>query len=325
MSTPAPPPAPSPLPEPDPLPPGPPEEEFWEKYNPRLEFPLSTVGSVFLHVAIGALLIFVLLHMASKAPDRSGVPLTLVDVGGLDDSGSGSAGSGGIDEPLFKPTDDLFRPTEVLPVIPNLPQAEANPNTTTLPDAARNLALPTTSPRPTGAEKGAGNQPGRGYDDSQGKGPGGTGADSTRARNLRWTIRFRTSSGRDYLDQLQLMGARLIVPVPGKDKEYVYVPDLRNPSGKRPPTKQEEGELAGMIKFGDNRAGSVRQVAQELGLDFTPQVFWAFFPKHVEDELDRKEKGYRNRRPEQIEETVFRVIMRGGNYEIVVEDQTVKR
>jgi hypothetical protein len=243
----------------------------------------------------------------------------------MDDEGSGSAGSGGVDEPLFKPTDDPFKAHEVLPVVPNLPQAEANPNTTTPPDAAGNLPPATTSPRPVGAEKGSGKEPGRGYDETKGKGPGGTGADSTRARNLRWTIRFRTTSGRDYLDQLQLMGAKILVPVPGKDQEYVYVPDLRNPSSKRAPTKNELGELAGMIKFGDNRPASVRQVAQELGVDFSPQVFWAFFPKHVEEELDRKEKGYRNRRPEQIEETLFRVIMRGGNFEIVVDDQTVKR
>jgi hypothetical protein len=326
MSSPAPKPGPNPPPDPDPnvLPPGPPPEEFWEKYNKRLEFPLSTVGAVFLHVAVGALVVFILLRMAANATDRASVPLVLADVGGLDDSGSGSEGSGGVDEPLFRPTDEPFKPIEVMPIDPNLPEAQANPNTTTLPDAAGNLAPPTT-PRPVGAEKGSGKEPGKGYDGTKGKGPGGTGADSTRARNLRWIIRFRTSSGRDYLDQLRVMGARVIIPVPGGNKQYVYVPDLANLAGKRPPTKEEESELAGMIKFGDNRAESVRQVAQELGLDFNPQAFWAVFPKNIEEELERKEKGYRNRRAEQIEETVFRVIMRGGNYEIVVEDQTVKR
>ena len=42
-------------------------------------------------------------------------------------------------------------------------------------------------------------------------------------------------------------------------------------------------------------------------------------------ELSRKEQNYRNRRAEDIEETVFRVVVRGGNYEIVVDDQTAKR
>jgi hypothetical protein len=55
------------------------------------------------------------------------------------------------------------------------------------------------------------------------------------------------------------------------------------------------------------------------------QSFWAFFPRGLEDELSRKELAYRNRRSEDIEETIFSVLIRGGSYEVVVVAQTPKR
>ena len=44
-----------------------------------------------------------------------------------------------------------------------------------------------------------------------------------------------------------------------------------------------------------------------------------------EDELARKETAYRNRRSDDIEETVFQVTVRGGGYDLLVYDQTPKR
>ena len=66
-------------------------------------------------------------------------------------------------------------------------------------------------------------------------------------------------------------------------------------------------------------------VAGAVGLDFTPRTFWAFFPKSLEDELARKETGYRNKRADDIEETIFRVTVRGGRFELVVDEQKMKR
>ena len=57
----------------------------------------------------------------------------------------------------------------------------------------------------------------------------------------------------------------------------------------------------------------------------TPTAFWAFFPKELEEKLARMETGYRNRRSEDIEETIFRVTIRGGSYELVVDDQRIKK
>ena len=49
---------------------GPPEEAFWDKYNKRLEFPLSTVSAVLVHVLIGAVIVFGIFHLMDREADR---------------------------------------------------------------------------------------------------------------------------------------------------------------------------------------------------------------------------------------------------------------
>ena len=85
--------------------------------------------------------------------------------------------------------------------------------------------------------------------------------------------------------------------------------------------------LAGKIQFSDNRPKPVREILASLGVEAPspPKAFWAFFPKNLEDELATKEKAYRNRRPEDIEETVFRVTVRGGSFSFVVDEQVAKK
>jgi hypothetical protein len=289
-------------------------------------------------VGIGALLVFILYQMSLRE-DRSDVPLKLIEVGGLDDFGDGSAGSGGEEDPFIKADgdpvkslldsvpdpnklseirDDIRQTIKYIdPTTGNLPISDANALAyKSLEESVRKKLL--------GVRQGSGDEQGTGFDGSAGKGPGGTGADSTFGRNLRWTLRFKVTSGRDYLTQLKAMGAEILVPVPGSDK-CVLIKDIDNPSNQRVATDDDFRQLAQKIKFSDSRASAVRDVALALGLDFTPKQFWAFFPKHVEEELDRKEKNHRNRRAEEIEETVFTVTIRGGTYEVVVYDQKFKR
>src|SRR5437763_1278525 len=114
--------------EPEPLPPGPPEEEFWDKYSKHLEFPLSAFAAIFLHVLVGALLIFIHVRLMNQCDDKSSVPLVFVEPGGMDDEGLGSAGSGG-DESDLKPTPDPFKQTDPTPIIPNIPDPISMPTT----------------------------------------------------------------------------------------------------------------------------------------------------------------------------------------------------
>jgi hypothetical protein len=316
---------------------GPPEEEFWEKYNKRLEFPLSTVSAVLIHVLIGAVILLGIFALMNRDGDKSSVPVKLVDLAGLDDGGMGSAGSGGIDDPLVRaPNDPAKAAIASLPDPNKLPEIKESLKQTikyldptgNLPISNENAAAyasleESVRNKLLGARQGQGKQGGEGYDGSAGKGPGGSGADSTLGRNMRWVLRFKVSGGRDYLNQLREMGARILVPVPNSADCYFF-DDLNNPR-PRLATDSDLKALADQIKFSDARRDAVQGVAGALGLDFTPKTFWAFFPKGLESDLARKETGYRNKRSEDIEETIFRVTVRGGNYEIVVDDQKMKR
>lgn len=300
---------------------GPPEDEdMWERYNKRLEFPIAAVGTVFLHAIVGAVIVFGILGLlAASAEDRSGPELKLIEVGGLDDTGAGSAGSGGNnDADLTQKTDPTQTDIPPPPTLidPTINPLDLNPNKVTSPDKMPKVSGPV----------GSGDQKGKGFDGSAGTGPGGTGSDSTRARGLRWVLRFRVASGRDYLDQLKAMKAELLIPVPPDNKKFILISDLSNPQQK----VAEESDLkrlARKIQFADGRTDQVRDVAAALNIPGNPppRVFWAFFPKELEEELARKETNYRNRRAEDIEETIFRIVVRGGTPELIVDDQKVKK
>lgn len=315
---------------------GPPEEEFWEKYNGRLEFPLGTVASVFLHILVFAVVVFGLFGLMNDE-DRTNPPLQLLQVGGLDDFGEGSAGSGGDDadrelnvDPYSGVRETFATPQALADAKAELQKIALDDPTGKTPIAPPNVAAyekldKTLREKLLGGRKGSGNQAGKGDDGTAGAGPGGTGADSTRARGLRWVLRFRITGGRDYLDQLRAMGAEILVPLPPDNKKCLIIRDLASPSPATA-TDADLNRLAGKIQFSDNRAQPVREVLEALRVNPpTAKAFWAFFPKDVEEQLARKEKGYRNRRAEDIEETVFQVTIRGGSFEMVVVDQVIKK
>jgi hypothetical protein len=300
---------------------GPPEDEdMWERYNKRLEFPIAAVGTVFLHAIVGAVIVFVVFGLLmGSAEDRSGPELKLMTVGGLDDEGLGSAGSGGRDDADLTQKHDPTQ-TDIPP-----PPALLDPRINPLDLDAAKLTDPKNMPK-VGGPLGAGNQAGKGFDGTAGTGPGGDGSDSTRARGLRWVLRFRVSSGRDYIDQLKAMKAELLIPVPPDNKKFILISDLSNPTQKVA-EESDLRKLAKKIQFSDGRPDQVRDVAAALNIPGNPppRVFWAFFPKELEEELATKETGYRNRRSEDIEETIYRVVVRGGKYELIVDEQKVKK
>jgi hypothetical protein len=314
---------------------GPPEEEFWESYNKRLEFPISTVAAVLYHVIVIAVLVAAGRWLL-KDPDRSAVPITLVNLEGFDASGMGSQGSGGEDDPLAIGSNDKLKDQlkDKLPTPDDLPDVsiadlrkilDDNGNT---PISKSNAGAykfldDKLKQKMLGSQKGAGPGSGKGYDGTSGSGPGGNGADSTRARTLRWVLRFRVS-GDDYVAQLAAMGAVIMVPLPPENEKCLFIADLKNPTS-RMATDSDWSRLGNLVKFSDTRPESVREVCRILGVKENAKSFWAFFPKGFEEDLTRKEQNYRNRRAEDIEETIFKVITRAGGYEIVVDEQTAKR
>jgi hypothetical protein len=70
----------------------------------------------------------------------------------------------------------------------------------------------------------------------------------------------------------------------------------------------------------------VQSLAVALGARPTPQFFAMFFPAELEQELLKKELGYKNKTEDQIDSTRFVVRPAGaGRYEVQVDGQTLKR
>jgi hypothetical protein len=313
---------------------GPHDESFDEKYNKRLEFPLSLVSAIFVHVLVGAILVFLLVYVMGVASDQSNVPISLVNLDGMDDFGLGSQGSGeAVDEAFkdvgFAEMDPKFKvDTNKLPDVnevsqpfnpeSKLPSPRSNDEELKkLNDKLRNQLA--------GGKPGSGTQQGSGNSNAQGALPGAQGADSTQARNMRWVLRFKVDSGRDYLEQLKAMGAELLIQIPDTEK-CILIADLNKPKEQKQASEEDFKSLAKKVKFSDGRLEAVKAVTKTLGIeDFSPKSFWAFFPKDVEDELSRKELNFRNRRSEDIEETIFSVKIKDGKYELKVEEQKVKK
>lgn len=310
---------------------GPPDEELWEKYNKHLEFPTGVVTAILLHVAIAALLVVIFKYLI-KPEARDLPPIVLKEVGGLDDFGAGSAGSGGEPEPerTTDPTKEVLnqidpkdlpkireKAAEALKQIdPNMPVTEANKLAIgQLDEAIRNKF----------ARQGSGKEKGKGFDGSKGTGPGGTGSDATFARSMRWSLWFNVTGGNDYVGQLRAMGAKILVWIPPENKRYIFIPDLGNPSVQKSAGAEDIDAIADLMQFSEARRGEVREVAQALKLDFNPTVFTAVFSKELEAELARKEIAYNNLRPDDIAKTSFEVKVIGNEVRITVREQVRKR
>ena len=148
--------------------------------------------------------------------------------------------------------------------------------------------------------------------------------DATNKRSKRWVLRFNVQGGKDYVQQLKLLGAILAFPEP-EGLEVLLIPDLSDPKKRRYATIDDLTELAKKLREGDERKDVVEAIAKELSLQFVPKRFWAFFPRAFEDDLAKKEIRFRNLKPEEISETIFLVTVHDGKPEIKVVEQTAKK
>lgn len=315
------------------------EGAFWRTYSPRFEMPISYVVAA---LAIALVLFFISLlmyfHFQNNEGYKPGPQLGLTD--GSDATGAGESGAGGAEDPKnigdnTAPTrDDIKDVVQDIDKLPTFKEDLANsirledPNSPiALSDkkAASYMALADSlRDKMLGLKKGDGTK-GNGGEGGNPTGKGdGTGSDSTRARTLRWVIAFKTLGGRDYLDQLKALGAKVIVPTSDGKGAFLFRSLDGNPPQGKLMNESDWNELSGLVQFSDYTALSRQQVGEALGMNM-PKGFWAFFPKELEKELARKEIGYQQRRTEDIEETKFECVNRGGKYELVVTRQTLKR
>ncbi len=278
------------------------------------------------------------IFIISKDVDRKPVPITLWN--GDDLFGTGSSGKGGEPEPLapgFSPptpeTLEKFKPQipieDIKKQMNETIKMDAPDASVTVPDdqatVYSSLDKELRDKLINGARKGQGPDGGKGFE-GNGTGPGGTGADNTLARSMRWVMKFNVKDGRDYVNQLGLLRATLLVPIPPGNKQMMIFEDLQNPKPGRIASDSDIDRLSRAMRFSDVSEDAVKEVSRALGINsFTPQAFLAFFPKDLEEDLAKKERDYRRKKTEDIEETKFRVTVRGNSFEIVVYDQKMKR
>lgn len=145
--------------------------------------------------------------------------------------------------------------------------------------------------------------------------------DAVAARLQRWTLRFQVADGHDYVAQLKSLNAKLLLPHPEGGK-CILITDLDKPEGQK--TVNPDDFVAEHVRFVDSRKRAVDEVVAALGLKLKPESFCAVFPKKMENQLLQLERDFKNRREEDIAETIFRIEMRDGSPEITVVEQKVK-
>ncbi len=300
------------------------EQPFWERYNSSLEFPISSAIAVLL-LALATAIFVMSLRVGSN--DKTPVPLNFL--GGDDDEGEGSPGDGGSDLAVGKP----LSAAEMQKLMQELQLNEPKDLKEKL-DIGGDIEIPENEQialaqlsddlrkKLLGAKSGAGNGT-SGGDPMNGKGPGGFGASSTYARALRWILRFDTTTGEDYVNQMAGIGGVIMVPVPPDNKSFLLITNPRNPAPV-PATDQDLQKYTKLIQFAEVRKDSVESVSKALKLTFTPRSFFAYFPRELEEKLAALEKNYQNKPPEQIRSTAFKVIVRGGNYDFIVVEQKLR-
>jgi hypothetical protein len=340
----------------------PPDERFWQRYSPHAEFPLSSVGSLTLHLLLfGILGLIAWLGAMLFSHGNRSLPVEAVrlDLGGGggnphgqgDGPNNGEPREAGSDQPQDGATETAPPDTEPRPkkidVAPGTrlqmkfdddyfkeTNTQAAKNFQALSKVTSRLRLSdgkTSGYGKGGTGRGGGSGSGRGTGIGDGEGEGHGKLTKREKRMLRWTMLFRPQTPTDYVDQLRGLGAILAFPIPGTN-EFQVVRDL----SARPPrfSKEAEEEVKKLnrIYWFDNDPRSAAQVLNVLGLRLQPmpEYFIAFFPEEVEQKLHQREEAYLNKRypgqnEESITETKFRLVERGGTIEPEVSALKIKK
>ena len=153
-------------------------------------------------------------------------------------------------------------------------------------------------------------------------GTGGSGRDGAMRskpvpRAARWGLHFNTRDGRDYLRQLDGLGAVLVIPA-SPDGSLKVVREL-----KRRPIQLLDEDVSRIpgICWWDHDQRAVASLMDALDLKLRPERFGAFMPLELEDKLARLEHDYAGRGENQIARTSFQVIWSGTKYELKIVSQ----
>lgn len=320
----------------------PPEEQFWQRYSPEYEAPISSVSSVVLHILLFALLIALSLGLLNFTRNTEPIGVTMVDVDADFDTPTSESGAqpGGSGPQVVEKRDNQpnFEDLEELPKAPAVRVSVAELPLDLRDDPALQQAITADTEavkRLEGLEKslreqlfaGVAKAPGApGPPGGKGQGKEGSGAGvskKTGTRVMRWTMKFNTADGFDYLRQLRAMKAILAFP---QANGRIVTYDL----SKVPPTP-ETGDLRKINRMYwiDNSPESMRGIAVALKMRFLPNQMIAFFPEELERrllgaELDYMDRTYGRRDEDAIHQTFFDITVDGDDYRVRVADLQLK-
>jgi hypothetical protein len=327
-----------------------PEETTWQRYSPNGEPVVAGLSSLLLHAALLAIIlmgVWAIVDRPQPFAVAEFVP-AFPNGDGLEGGGTANKNTNGLapgappqnsDETKPINIDDANRSARVAPkddvaVTPSRPAEENDPlgeaiskklagrtDRPALSKAIKDLLGPMKGPGVRGNSE---NRSGYGKVDGDwvGNRPGerGRGRQSqTWNRMQRWEITFSTQDARHYLQQLDAL--RAIFAVVDQKGAMMAVRDL-----KERPAQLELRDLVALDRmfWVDDRDDSVRSVAAELGLSYTPDAIIAFFPREFQDELVAKERAAHGWAESEIEFTKFAITFRGGKHVIRVTEQRRK-
>lgn len=328
----------------------PPEEQFWKRYSPHGEAPISLAGSFMMHVMLAGGALFFAAYLASYFMPTPNLPIEAVRLGGGGGKVGGVGDGKGIGSGVAAPVEDV--PKENVPQPGDVeapPKVELNPveakkiEQTFNADDARYIQDAKSASakafagledklrrkladglQPGKGEGGTGSGGGKGTGTGTGYGSGaGSGRDKLNAREkrmLRWHMRFTAATGPEYLAQLRDLKAILAFPVTeGDDPTYKTVRDL-----KRGGTLLDE-DVAKLqrIYWIDDSPKSVEDILAALGLRMPkrPSRFVAFMPQELEAQLYKMERDYvvnilrREFNEDKIDDTQFKVVRGPSGYQ----------
>jgi hypothetical protein len=322
----------------------PPEESFWQHYSPHHEAPLSGVGSFALHIVIcGMLLLAAYCGWLGFTSRPSRVEVDARRIGGpIPQAPLGeSDGKPGRREEAVGASKPASEPQPARPEAPGL--------TGVAPDKAPDVPIPAPRPLVAGdvgdslktleeiksqtASRQSGTADGprgkaagspHGAIDGTGKGdkpagaPSGALASDPVPRTQRWDLNFRTLNPRDYLRQLEGLGAILIIPG-GRDGSGEKV--VRQLTHRPTAFLDEDTTKIAGIRWEERDPQAVAGVMRELGVPNAAEHFGAILPAEMEAKLARLERDYAGRDEHQIARTRFQVDRTGGRYDVRVVDQ----
>ncbi len=340
----------------------PPDERFWQRYSPHAEFPLSSAGSLVLHLLLfGLLALAAWLGVALFGQTNRQLPVEAVRVvagGGGNRNGQDDGPNSGAPVEAGQPNEneanappDAPPPKiEVDPAAPQKPKFEEQSGrriqaSDTASNTFENLRksvgrIRSPSSQPSGrGQGGSGSGGGQGSGEGTGIGSGkgnGPPANLTQRekRALRWSLLFNTIDSADYVAQLQGLGAVLAFPVreSGGDFEYRTVRNLT--PGRAKLLNEDIRNIQAMVRWIDDKPRNAIGVMTVLGLPM-PKIsqdklhFFACMPERLEQKLLELELAYLKkqnpgRSEDDIFETKFKIKVRNGKYQPEVYEQTLK-